>query len=235
MPRHGRARSSEHMGGACMVEALHRRADGEDLHIRIERGTDGSGHLFRMRLHVAHGNVIVPAQGAVVVAVPVAVVVPPLAILGPARFQPELACVRMKAKIIGAQVDLTAGLHTGDLTPAVTIGSIEPAVQPPGKAVDQMLGIACCKTLEPRLALVAPAIPIRVPRIDDIGDGGDEDAAFPEGQPRGVTQSVQEERGLIVHMIPVRILQDLDAARLHGRHRAPIPRPSVVFSPGAKG
>src|SRR5215475_8997644 len=79
---------------------------------------------------------------AVVVAEPVAPVVAAAAVLGQAGFRLNLASLRLDAEIAAAQVHDFPRLQRLDDTSALAVGSIDPAVEAPGQAVDTMLLIA---------------------------------------------------------------------------------------------
>ena len=159
-PGHGRTGRRENMSRPSPVEPTHRSADREDSSVSIQHRTHRLSHPVCMLFQIPHGHVIMPAQGAVIVSKPIAVVIPPFAILRTPGFKPELARDRMKAEIVRAQFDLGSRFQTSDVSAAVAICTVKPTIQPPRKAIHQMLRIARSKAGKPSLAPVTHAITI---------------------------------------------------------------------------
>ena len=159
-----------------------------------------------------------PGPGAVVVAEPVAIDIAPLAVLGAPRLKFQRTAVRIKAEVVRAERHALAGLVADQIAAAVAIGAVEPAVEAEAEAIHQVLRIAVGEAAEPGLAAVANAIAIRVLGKQDLGDVGDEDAVFPRHQTRRMPQAVEEDGGLVVHAVAVRVLEDLHPAGLQVGH-----------------
>lgn len=122
-----------------------------------------------MRLEMCHRNPVVPSGRRVVVAEPVAKVIPPLAALRGARLEAEFARPGIETKVTAAEVDLRTRLVADDPASAVAIRPVQPAVEPPAKPVDEVLRIARRETAEPGLADVAAVITILILREEDVG------------------------------------------------------------------
>ena len=214
MPWDRRAAGGQGVGRAGPVETAQRRTDGIHGLLVIEGGAHGLHHALRMFFQIAHRQVIVPADDAVVVAEPVAIIIPPLAILAASGLDLKLTGHGMKAEVIGGELDLFSCFLHHDVAAAVAVGTVEPAVESPAETIDEMLRIAGGETGEPCFTLIALAIAIRVFGIKNIRNAGDKDSAFPEGEPGRVLEAIEKERGLVINGVAIGILKDLDAAVL---------------------
>ena len=168
-----------------------------------------------------------PAGSGVVVAEPVAEVVPPLTTLRGAGFETEFPGSWVKSEVVAAKRDPSARFYADNISAAVAIGSVQPAVEAPAEAVDQVLGVARLETGEPRLADIAAAVAIVVAGVEDVGHAGHEHAPLPAGQACNVFEPVEEERALLVAAVAIGILEDPHAAGLEpmsgtfARHAVP--------------
>ncbi len=77
-----------------------------------------------------------------------------------------------------------------------------------------MLWIACGEAGEPGFTLVALAIAIRVFRVENVRDVGDEDAVLPGRETGGMFQTVEKQGGLVVNAVAIRVFEDLHTPRL---------------------
>ena len=200
--------------GTGLVQPPLRLTDRKHLAVCCEISTKRPGDEFRVFLEVAHRQPVVPAGGGVIIAEPVAEVVPPLAALRGAGFQAKLAGQRMKPEVVAAERDSRARLHADHVAAAVSVGAVQPAVEAPAEAVHKVLRVACLESGEPGLTDVTAAIAVVVAGVEDVGHAGNEHAPLPAGQSGDVLKAIEKERALLVASVAIGVLEDPHAAGL---------------------
>ncbi len=154
---------------------------------------------------------IVPQQGEVVAAEPVAPVIAAAALLRRARGGFDLERVGAEAKVARAQIDFLAGLGRNDAgkEPAA---AVQPIVETPAKRVDASVGVVVGESGEERFPRVGMAVAVGVGEIQHLGGVADEHAAAPGFHVGGEAQAVAESRRLVELAVAVAIDQAADAA-----------------------
>src|SRR5512145_1856970 len=120
-----------------------------------------------------------PEPGGIVVAKPVSPIVAPPSILRLRGHRFDLAGVRAEAHVAAADGNHLAGRERFHPAAAVTVGSVNPAVESPLEAVEAMLLVARVEAGEQNLAHVRTVIAIGVLGVEQIRCGGYEHALSP--------------------------------------------------------
>ena len=113
----------------------------------------------------------VPHRIRVVAAEPVAPVVSTASELRLPGLGIDEPGVRLDSEIPAADVDRLAGFRRADCSTAVSVGTVDPVVQAPGKSVDPVLLVAFDEALEQHVAAVGATVTVGVLGVENLGSG----------------------------------------------------------------
>ena len=166
---------------------------------------------FRIPREVMVVEEVMPADHVVRIREPVAEIIAPAAVLGPASLQLEFTRAGIEAEITAAEIMDFAGTDIAHLAAAVAVATVIPAIQAPAEAVEEMLRISLGEAVEQDRPAIRLAVAIGVFGVKDFGHAGDDYAILPARQASGIGKVVEEDRDLVVDAIATGRLEDLHA------------------------
>src|SRR5581483_4249734 len=198
-----------------IIEALGQVAGGKYAGVVIITRQDlfgGPNGKVRIPRQIILRREIVPRWRGVFDAKPVAPIVtmPPILRLPGLRF--KSAVIRAKPEIAPADIDRPARLERSNRAPAITVGAMQPVIQPVIESVGAVLLVAFAEPGEQGHVRVRVAVAVRVLRVKYFRRIADDHALAPRNQARGKRQSVKEHSGFVVMPITLRVLQKTDDA-----------------------
>ena len=132
-------------------------------------------------------------------------------VLADARHRFDLARVRPIAKVASAQINLLSGLQAAHLAAEQPAAPVQPAVQPPGEAVQPRLKIMPRKARHIRPHDVGAPITIGILGVEQVRRGADERAFAPWHHAGRERNAVEEQRRLVVASVAIAVGENLDA------------------------
>ena len=192
----------EYVDRGRLVESPHRYARRKDRRAgRIEVTAQGWYGQFRIPREVTVVEEVVPADHVVRIREPVAEIIAPAAVLGPASLQLEFTRAGIEAEIPSAEVMDFTRADIAHLAAAVAVPTVIPAIQAPAEAVEEVLRVSLGEAVEQDRPAVRLAVAIGVLGVKDFGHAGDDHAILPARQAGGIGKVVEEDRDLIVDAI----------------------------------
>ena len=202
----------EHVDRGRLIESPHGYARRKDRRAgRIEVTAQGWYGQFRIPREVMVVEEVVPADHVVRIREPVAEIIAPAAVLGPASLELEFTRAGIETEITAAEIMDFAGADIAHLAAAVAVATVIPAIQTPAEAVEEVLRVSLGEAVEQDRPAVRLAVAIGVLGIKDFGHAGDDHAILPARQASGVGKVVEEDRDLIVDAIATGGLEDFYA------------------------
>ena len=163
---------------------------------------------MRIAANVMLGERVVPADGRVVIAEPVAPVVAAAAKLSLPGLRLEGERVGVKAEVTPTDVDGKIFTRGTDDASAVAVGRVDPVVQPVLKSVHAMLLVALDESGEEYFGFVSPEIAVGVAGEQDVRCSTDEDAVAPRYHTARVRQGVEENGRVVVASVIISIFKN---------------------------
>src|SRR5262245_37686559 len=149
----------------------------------------------------------------------------------------DIATVGMNAKITAANIHFLTGLLRDDVAVTVTVGDVDPVVEPPHETIDPVLLVPLDEAGVKDFAAVGLAVAISVFGIENVGGGRDENSLSP-GKDASGEADFEKNRGFVVVAVAVDVFEKANLSGWFTRSRSQRVVPHLddpQFSVGPEG